>query len=61
MVATNEIPKVTNLLSAGEPKEQPSLSEAETGLAPGKIRLDWPRGMARGSSRESPQPVKGVP
>ena len=29
MVATNEIPKVTNLLSAEEPKEQPSLSEAE--------------------------------
>ena len=26
MVATNEIPKVTNLLSAEEPKEQPSLS-----------------------------------
>ena len=29
MVATNEIPKVTNLLSAGEPKEQPSLTKAE--------------------------------
>ena len=29
MVATNEIPKVTNLRSAGEPKEQPSLTEAE--------------------------------
>ena len=29
MVATNEIPKVTNLLSAKEPKEQPSLTEAE--------------------------------
>ena len=29
MVAANEIPKVTNLLSAGEPKEQPSLTEAE--------------------------------
>ena len=29
MVATNEIPKVTNLLSAEEPKEQPSLTEAE--------------------------------
>ena len=29
MVAANEIPKVTNLLSADEPKEQPSLSEAE--------------------------------
>ena len=29
MVAANEIPKVTNLLSAEEPKEQPSLSEAE--------------------------------
>ena len=29
MVATNEIPKVTNLLSAEEAKEQPSLIEAE--------------------------------
>ena len=29
MVAPNEIPKVTNLLSAEEPKEQPSLTEAE--------------------------------
>ena len=29
MVAANEIPKVTNLLSAEEPKEQPSLTEAE--------------------------------
>ena len=29
MVAVNEIPKVTNLLSAEEPKEQPSLTEAE--------------------------------
>ena len=29
MVATNEIPKVTNLLSAEEPKEQPNLTEAE--------------------------------
>ena len=29
MVAANEIPKVTNLLSAWEPKEQPSLTEAE--------------------------------
>ena len=29
MVAANEIPKVTNLLSAEEPKEQHSLSEAE--------------------------------
>ena len=29
MVAADEIPKVTNLLSAEEPKEQPSLSEAE--------------------------------
>ena len=29
MVAANEIPKVTNLLSAGEPKEQPTLTEAE--------------------------------
>ena len=29
MVAANEIPKVTNFLSAEEPKEQPSLSEPE--------------------------------
>ena len=29
MVSANEIPKVTNPLSAGEPKEQPSLTEAE--------------------------------
>ena len=29
MVAANEIPKVTNLLSAEEPKEQPILTEAE--------------------------------
>ena len=29
MVATNEIPKVTNLLPAEEPKEQPTLTEAE--------------------------------
>ena len=29
MVAANEIPKVTNLLSAEEPKEQPTLTQAE--------------------------------
>ena len=29
MVATNEVPKVTNLLSAEEPKEQPTLTKAE--------------------------------
>ena len=29
MVAANKIPKVTNLLSAEEPKEQPTLTEAE--------------------------------
>ena len=29
MVAANEIPKVTNLLSAKKPKEQPTLTEAE--------------------------------
>ena len=29
MVATNEIPKVTNLFSTQEPKEQPTLTEAE--------------------------------
>ena len=46
MVATNEVPKVTNLLSAEETKEQPTLTKAETGLAPGKIGFDRPRGMA---------------
>ena len=29
MAATNEVPKVTNLFSAQEPKEQPTLTEAE--------------------------------
>ena len=29
MVATNEVPKVTNLLSTEEPKEQPTLTKAE--------------------------------
>ena len=29
MVAANEIPKVTNLFSAQEPKEKPSLTETE--------------------------------
>ena len=29
MVAVNEVPKVTNLFSAQEPKEQPTLTEAE--------------------------------
>ena len=29
MVAANEVPKVTNLFSAQEPKEQPTLTEAE--------------------------------
>ena len=29
IVATNEVPKVTNLLSAEEPKEQPTLTKAE--------------------------------
>ena len=29
MVAANEVPKVTNLLSAEEPREQPTLTEAE--------------------------------
>ena len=29
MVAANEIPKVTNLLSAEKPKEQPTLTEVE--------------------------------
>ena len=29
MVAANEIPKVTNLFSAQEPKEQPTLTKAE--------------------------------
>ena len=29
MVAANEVPKVTNLLSAEETKEQPTLTKAE--------------------------------
>ena len=29
MVAINKVPKVTNLLSAEDPKEQPTLTEAE--------------------------------
>ena len=29
MVAVNEVPKVTNILSAEKPKEQPTLTEVE--------------------------------
>ena len=51
MVATNEVPKVTNLFSAEQTKEQSTLTETErTGPAPGKIRLVGPRGMASGAS-----------
>ena len=46
MVAANEVPKVTNLFSAEQTKEQSTLTEAETGPAPGEIRLVGPRGMA---------------
>ena len=47
MVAANEMPKVTNLLSAEVPKEQPTLTKAERqDLLLEKLRLDWPRGMA---------------
>ena len=38
MVAANEVPKVTNLFSAEQTKDQSTLTEAE--------RLVWPRGMA---------------
>ena len=38
MVAANEVPKVTNLFSTEQTKEQSTLTEAE--------RLVWPRGMA---------------
>ena len=51
MVATNEIPKVTHLLSAEEPKEQPTLTEAERqDLLPEKLDLTgleaWPEDQA---------------
>ena len=47
MVATNEVPKVTNLLSAEETKERPTLTEAERqGLLLEKLDLlgleAWP-------------------
>ena len=51
MVATNEIPKVTNLLLAEEPKEQPTLTEAERqDLLQEKLDLTgleaWPKDQA---------------
>ena len=46
MVATNEIPKVTNLLSAEEPKKQPTLTKAERQDLLLEKLDDWPRGMA---------------
>ena len=51
MVAANEIPKVTNLLSAEEPKEQPTLTEAERqDLLREKLDLTgleaWPKDQA---------------
>ena len=51
MVAANEIPKVTNLLSAEEPKEEPSLTKAERqGLLLEKLDLTgleaWPEDQA---------------
>ena len=51
MVATNEVRKVTNLLSAGEPREQPTLTEAERqDLLPEKLDLTgleaWPKDQA---------------
>ena len=51
MVAANEVPKVTNLFSAQEPKEQPTLTEAERQDLPLK-KLDltgleaWPEDQA---------------
>ena len=50
MVAANEVPKVTNLFSTEQRKEQPTLSETETGPAPQKVRLVGPRGVASGAS-----------
>ena len=50
MVTANEVPKVTNLFSAKQTKEQSTLTETETGPAPGKVRLVGPRGMASGAS-----------
>ena len=52
MVATNEIPKVTNLLAAEEPKEQPSLTKAERqDLLLEKLDLTgleaWPKEQAK--------------
>ena len=54
MVATNEIHKVTNLLSAEEPKEQPTLTEAERqDLLLEKLDLTgleaWPKDQAEKS------------
>ena len=50
MVTANKVPKVTNLFSAEQTKEQSTLTETETGLAPGKVRLVGPRGVASGAS-----------
>ena len=52
MVATNEVPKVTNLLSTEETKEQPTLTEAERqDLLLEKLDLSgleaWPEDQAR--------------
>ena len=57
MVATNEVPKVTNLLSAGEPKEQPTLTKAERQeLLLEKLDLTgleaWPKEQAERGSAE---------
>ena len=47
MVSANEVPKVTNILSAEKPKDQPTLTESqEAGPAPRKARSDQPGGMA---------------
>ena len=47
MVAANEVPKVTNLFSAEQTTEQPTLTETERqDLLLEKIRLVRPRGMA---------------
>ena len=51
MVAANEVPEVTNLLFAEEPKEQPTLIEAERqDLLLGKLDLTgleaWPKDQA---------------
>ena len=51
MVVTNEVPKVTNLFSTEQPKEQSTLTEMERqNLLLEKLRLVGPRGVGSGAS-----------